>query len=121
MLFLWTARVALAIGAGGSKPLLALCFFPAEGLKGGFLVFLVLDFLDPLLPTACTSSSKTPFIQLKECQLVNNYNCKDSRSATEVTKFIVTTQGKNMVQKLYFIMHHLKKVLKLNGSPHIVS
>ena len=70
MLFLWTARVALAIGAGGSKPLLALCFFPAEGLKGGFLVFLVLDFLDPLLPTACTSSSKTPFLQLKECQLV---------------------------------------------------
>lgn len=77
--------------------------------ESGFLVFLVLGLLDPLLHTACTSSSITPFLQLKECKLVNNYNCDDSRNVTEVTKFIVTIQGKNMLQKLYFIMHTLQR------------
>jgi len=90
-------------------------------IEGGFLVFLVLDFLDPLLSMACTSSFKTPFLQLKECKLVNNYKCKDSRNITEVAKFIVTIQWRNTMKKLYFIMHHLTKVLKLNGSLHSVS
>jgi len=76
----------------------------------------VSDFLDPSLPTACT-----PLLKLKECKLPNKHKHKDSRDATEVTKFIETIQGKNTLQKFYFIMHHLKKALKLKFSPHVVS
>ena len=36
--------------------------------------------------------------KLKECELVNNYKYKYSRNATEITKFIVTIQGKNMLK-----------------------